>query len=200
MSPVLFSTVTPWPSRSLSGSAESPPRPISRPRGNRVLVREVPITSRNRSRARGLSFSPVSTRAMARARSWALVVLVPSRSGSQLLITVPVSPRAWKRALRLAFPPRRLISRLVALLSLTRIISVAASQKGKRLPRGRLAIQPAPPPATSLVRVSGSFQVSRPASSSSSPASKIGVLIELAAGRGRSGLSWAKRPSSSTSR
>jgi hypothetical protein len=137
---------------------------------------------------------------MARARSWALVVLVPSRSGSQLLITVPVRPMAWKRALRLALPPRRLISRLVALLSLTRIISVAASQKGKRLPGGRLAIQPAPPPITSLVRVSGSFQRSRPASSSSSPASRIGVLIELAAGRGRSGLSWAKRPSSSTSR
>ena len=58
------------------------------PLGSSVLVTDVPITSRNRSRLRGASSSPLSTRAMARLRSRALVVLVPSRSGSQLFTTV----------------------------------------------------------------------------------------------------------------
>ena len=88
-------------------------------------------------------------------------------------------------------PPSRLISRLVALLSLTRIISVAASKKGKRVPRGLFAIQPAPSPMTSLVRGSGSFQRTLPLSSSSRPTRRIGLLIELAAGIDRSLWSWA---------
>ena len=125
------------------------------------------------------------------ARSRLLVVLVPSRSGSQLLTAVEARPMAAKRPLRVVLPPRRLISKLVALLSLTRIISVAASKNGKRVPTGLFAIQPAPPPTTSLVRGRGSFQRSLPLSRSSRPASRIGVLIALAAGRVRSGCSWA---------
>ena len=187
-------------SSSLSGSAASLPSPWSKPRGIRVLVRELPMISLNRSRARGLRLSPISTMAIDLARSRLLVVLVPSRSGSQLLTAVEGRPMAVKRSLSVVLPPKRLISRLVALLSLTRIISVAASKNGKRVPTGLLAIQPAPPPTTSLVRGRGSFQRNLPLSRSSRPASRIGVLIELAAGRGRSGCSWAKRPSSSTSR
>ena len=125
------------------------------------------------------------------ARSRELVVLVPWRSGSQLRTTVAGSPRAVKRLLMAVLPPRRLIKRLVALLSLTRIISVAASKKGKRVPMGLLAIHPAPPPTTSLVRGRPSFQRKVPASSSCKPASNTGVLMELAAGWGRSGCSWA---------
>ena len=177
--------------KAASGSGASWPKPCNRPRGIRVLVREVPMISRNKSRARGLSFWPVSTMAITLARSRELVVLVPWRSGSQLRTTVAGSPRAVKRLLMAVLPPRRLIKRLVALLSLTRIISVAASKKGNRVPMGRLAIHPAPPPTTSLVRGRPSFQRKVPASSSCNPASNTGVLIELAAGWGRSGCSWA---------
>ena len=70
------------------------------------------------------------------------------------------------------------------MLSLTRIISVAARWSGNRVPFGWLPIQPAPPPITSWVIGRGSSQASRPASKASIAASRIGVLIELAAGRG----------------
>ena len=128
---------------------------------------------------------------MERARSLALVVFVPLRSGNQLFTAVALKPRVLKRALRASLPPSRSIRRLVAVLSLTRIISVATSWVGKRVPRGLEAIHPAPPPTTGLVSVSGSFQLSFPASSSSRVTSKIGVLMALAAGRAVSGDSCA---------
>ena len=200
MSPVLLYTVMPSLRSSASGSLPSLPRPLSRPAGISVLVWEVAMISRNRSRAWGLSLSPMSTRAMVRARSRLLDVLVPSRSGSQLFSTVACRPLPLKLAFTESLPPSCWITRLVALLSLTRIISVAASYSGKRVPIGLLPIQPAPPPTSSLVSCRGWFQRSLPLSSASRATSRIGVLIELAAGIGWSALSWAKRPSSSTSR
>ena len=87
----------------------------------------------------------------------------------------------------------------MAVLSLTRIISVATSWKLNLLPNGWPPIQPEPPAATVLLRLSRSFSRTLPWSTASRAAKRIGVLIELAAGRGWSGCSWAKLPSSSTS-
>ena len=71
-------------------------------------------------------------------------------------------PSSRNLAFNAVLPPNLWINKLVAVLSLTRIISVVTSLKLKRLPIGWLPIQPEPPPTTTLLRLSFSFNFALP--------------------------------------
>jgi len=75
--------------------------------------------------------------------------VVPSRVGKPVVDTTVGAQPSLKAALRAQLAANRLINKLVAdIVKLTRIISSGRFIKGKRVPIGRLAIQPRrrPPP------------------------------------------------------
>ena len=171
--------------------ATSAPQALHQAPGNEcVCDRCVPITSRKRSRVRRDSVSPMSTRAMARLRSRALAVLAPSRSGSQLFTLVAVSPRAEEAAVETVLPPASLNQ--VGGAVVADADHLGRHLVGRETRSQRLGRHPAGTASHHRFGERQGFvpeQISRPICSRLT--SRIGVLMELAAGIARSACIWA---------
>lgn len=164
------------------------------PAGNKVLMRVFSMIANILWRLCAESKSPLSTRASSCTRSYGLVLLVPSRSGSQLHMYVLCNPQNAKSRLQASFPPTLSIIKLVAVLSEKIIMVSIASFNETFEPTGLHCKKPEPPPMRSDLKVKISSGSTSPLSIAARSLTSTGTFIMEAAANDSYPFTFAKLP------